>query len=75
LLLHLNISGQVLEMQQKIFSMCHNIIDCGGCDKNLLINVKCGKIPVSCFVKLVCVLVVRVVRVDYKLLYMAENYK
>jgi len=39
----------------------------------LSINVEYGEIPVSYFVKLVCVLVVRVVWVNYKLLYMAEK--
>ena len=36
-------------------------------------NVEYGEIPVSYFVKLVCMLVVCVARVNYKLFYMAEN--
>jgi len=39
----------------------------------LSINVEYGEISVSYFVKLVCVLVVRVARVNYKLWYMAEK--
>ena len=41
----------------------------------LSINVEYGEIPLSYFVKLVCVLVVHVARVNYRLLYMAENCK
>jgi len=38
------------------------------------INVEYGKILMSYFIKLVCMLVVCVTWIDYKLLYMAKNY-
>jgi len=62
LLLRLNINGQVLEMQQKFFTMYHNIRDMTKKQQYLSINVEYGEILVSYFVKLVCVLVVCVVR-------------
>jgi len=42
-------------------------------EQYLSVNMEYGEIPVSYFVKLIFMIVVRVARVNYKLLYMAKN--